>query len=188
MDAPESTPPPGYTRTDDPRQRASGGFTLGLKSHGQLVGVHPALKAVVVRAIQLTEVDFGVHDGARTLAEQKMLLARGATKTLNSRHLVKADGFGHAVDLVPWIGGRFSWAEWEPFYQIAWAMEQARREQGVEITWGGIWDRPLSALSLAGPACCQREMATYGRRHAGSDFYDGPHFQLEGRANRPGQL
>ena len=46
-------------------------FRLSQRSMDRLEGVHPDMTAVVERAIQLTEVDFGVTQGVRTLEEQK---------------------------------------------------------------------------------------------------------------------
>ena len=47
------------------------GFSLSSRSLGKLEGVHPDMVAVVKRAIELTDVDFGVTYGVRTLAEQE---------------------------------------------------------------------------------------------------------------------
>jgi peptidoglycan L-alanyl-D-glutamate endopeptidase CwlK len=44
---------------------------------------------------------------------------------MNSRHLIRSDGFGHAVDLVPWINGKPRW-EWKPIYHIAAAVRRRR--------------------------------------------------------------
>ena len=88
-------------------------FTLGANSLKELNGVHPDLVAVVRRALELSAQDFAVHDGIRTPAEQKQLVASGASQTLDSRHLT-----GHAVDLVPYINGKLRW-EWPPIYIIA---------------------------------------------------------------------
>ena len=41
-------------------------FRLSQRSIDRLEGVHPDMTAVVGRAIQLTEVDFGVTQGVRT--------------------------------------------------------------------------------------------------------------------------
>lgn len=70
--------------------------------------------------------------------EQKALVASGASQTLNSMHRPQADGFGHAVDLVPYINGKLRW-EWPAIYPIAAAVWQASRELGVPIRWGGAW-------------------------------------------------
>lgn len=80
------------------------GFVLGERSLKNLWGVHPDLVAVVKRAIQITRTDFAVIEGVRTKERQKELVRKGASKTMNSRHLT-----GHAVDIVPVKNGAISW-------------------------------------------------------------------------------
>lgn len=84
-------------------------YSLGSKSRAELKGVHPDLVGVVERAIQITTQDFSVHDGLRTEAEQREYVRTGASQTMNSMHRTQADGFGHAVDLVPFINGKLRW-------------------------------------------------------------------------------
>lgn len=105
-------------------------YTLGKRSLQNLSGVHPDLVAVVKRAIEITEQDFSVIEGIRNINRQRELYRKGATKTLNSRHLT-----GHAVDIAPWP---ISW-DWEYFYPIADAMKQAAEELEVDLEWGGDW-------------------------------------------------
>lgn len=119
-------------------------YQLGNRSKQKLEGVHPDLVAVVERAIAITEQDFSVTEGLRSIARQKQLVADGKSTTMNSRHLT-----GHAVDLVPYP---VSW-DWDYFYPIADAMKQAARELGVNLEWGGDWknfpDGPHFQLSWA---------------------------------------
>ena len=110
-------------------------YGLSQRRLGLLEGVHGDLVAVVRRAIELTTVDFSVIEGLRTLARQRELLAAGATRTLESRHLT-----GHAVDLAPWVGGTIRW-DWPLFSPVAAAMKQAAKEAGIPIEWGGDWPR-----------------------------------------------
>lgn len=152
-------------------------FAFGPRSEAELVSVHPKLVTCVRLALELSSIDFGVNDGLRTLDEQKKYLASGASHTLNSKHLPQADGFGHAVDLVPSINGKLRW-EWPPIHEIAKAMWWAAEKQGLELTWGGVWDRPLHDLN---PDAIAAEVTAYGdrRRKLGRDvFTDGPHFEL----------
>lgn len=151
-------------------------YSLGAQSRAELKGVHPKLIAVTDRGIVLTKQDFSVHDGVRTLDQQKALVRSGASKTMNSRHLVRSDGFGHAVDLVPFINGKLRW-EWEPIYKIAAAIRQAAVEQNVDLIWGGVWDRKLASLPATAEGI-KAAVAEYCRRHPGPDFIDGPHFEL----------
>ena len=108
-------------------------FVLGSKSVAKLNGVHPDLVKVVKAAIKISEVDFTVLEGLRTLTRQKQLLAAGATRTLNSRHLT-----GHAVDLGALIGGTVRW-DWPLYFKIADAMKAAAADRGIPLEWGGDW-------------------------------------------------
>ena len=84
-------------------------------------------------AITLTAQDFRVIEGLRTRERQRYLVEKGASKTMNSRHLT-----GHAVDLAPIVNGQVSW-DWKYFYPIAEAMKQAAKIKSVPIEWGGDW-------------------------------------------------
>ncbi len=121
-------------------------FVLGSKSLAKLNGVHPDLIRVVKAAIKITEVDFTVLEGLRTLTRQKQLLAAGATRTLNSRHLT-----GHAVDLGALVGGVVRW-DWPLYHKIAKAVKAAAGAEGVPVEWGGDWrfkDGPHFQLPFA---------------------------------------
>lgn len=109
-------------------------YVLGERSKSRLEGVHPDLVKVVERAIEITEVDFAVIEGLRTLSRQKELLAKGATTTLNSRHLS-----GHAVDIAAWVDGTIRW-DWPLYHRLAKAMKDAAAELEVDIKWGGDWN------------------------------------------------
>lgn len=148
-------------------------YILGSRSLANLDGVHPDLVRVVRRAITITSQDFTVYEGLRTIERQREYVARGVSKTMNSKHLPQADGYGHAVDLVPWIGGMARW-EWPAIYPVAEAMRRAARDLGVRLVWGGVWDAALNDLEDD----ATHEVAQYCERHPGPDFLDGPHYQL----------
>lgn len=160
----------------------TGKFSLGPNSLKELQGVHPELVKVVHKSVEYTTQDFGVHDGLRTLEEQKRLVASGASKTMNSMHRVQKDGFGHAVDLVPFINGKLRW-EWDPIWKIALAVDEAATELGVELVWGAVWDKPLQAYG-GSINLLKEEVEAYKKRHPGSDFLDGPHYQLSSKYRR----
>jgi len=146
-------------------------FELGRRSLEELEGVHEDLVAVVKRAIAITPQDFSVHDGIRTFEEQQELVQRGASKTLQSRHLT-----GHAVDLVPYIGGKLRW-EWGPIYVVAEAVRTAARELAVPLRWGGAWDVVFTETDVA-PEDLVAEYAARRRRAHKGVFLDGPHYEL----------
>lgn len=117
---------------------------LNVRSEKNLVGVHDDLVKVVRRAAELTEVDFIVTEGLRTKERQKELFDKGASKTMNSRHLT-----GHAVDLAAVVGHEVRW-DWPLYHKLAKAMKAAAAELGVSMVWGGDWrfkDGPHFELS-----------------------------------------
>ncbi len=108
-------------------------FILSQKSLRRLEGVHPDLVKVVKRAIQITPIDFIVVEGLRTKERQAYLVEKGASKTMNSRHLT-----GHAVDLAPIVDNKVSW-DWKHYYPLAEAVKKAAEEVKVKVEWGGDW-------------------------------------------------
>jgi len=107
-------------------------FKLSQRLIDRLNGVHPDLVSVVKHAIERSEVDFMVTEGLRTKERQKELVAAGASKTMNSRHIT-----GHAVDLAAYVNG-IRW-DWPLYEKIAKAMKQAAYELNIKIEWGGDW-------------------------------------------------
>lgn len=108
-------------------------IVLGARSLSRLEGVHPDLVRVVKKAAAMSDLDFTVLEGLRTLDRQKQLMANGATRTMNSRHLT-----GHAVDLAPMINGKVSW-DWPLYHRLAKIVKAAAAAENVPITWGGDW-------------------------------------------------
>ena len=126
---------------------------LTARDQPPLAGVHPDLLRVVERA--RLAAPFIVVEGLRTRERQERLVAIGASRTLNSRHLT-----GHAVDLAYWLDdgdgvpeqGEVRW-DWPLTRKIADAMKAAAAAEGVALVWGGDW----------------------------KSFPDGPHFELDRR-------
>ncbi|WP_447988344.1 M15 family metallopeptidase [Achromobacter spanius] len=125
-------------------------FFLSRRSLMRLAGVHPDLIDVVKLAIQRTPVDFLVVEGVRTVEQQRINVANGASQTMDSYHLPQADGLGHAVDLAPLVDGAIPWNDWAKFNELADVVKTCAAELGVPVEWGGDW----------------------------SKFKDGPHFQV----------
>ena len=148
-------------------------FTLSQRSLGRLDGVKNELHSVVTTAIGLTNVDFGVTCGLRTEKEQEDLVARGASKTMKSKHLT-----GDAVDVVAYIGGsRISW-ELNLYDDIADAFKEASVREGVGIKWGASWHIP-DLRDWEGTA--EEAMMAYidlRRSQGRRPFIDAPHFEL----------
>lgn len=121
-------------------------------SKKRLKGVHPDLVRVVNRAAKDwkdTSLTWIVTEGVRTVERQKELVAAGASKTMNSRHIPGKDGFAKAVDLAAMLDGKVRW-DWPLYDKLAKAMKAAAKVEKVPLEWGGDW----------------------------KSFKDGPHFQL----------
>ena len=121
-------------------------FKLSERSLKILSTVNPDLQKVVKRALEISEIDFGVTQGNRTQAKQNELYEQGRTTpgqivtwTRNSNHIG-----GNAVDLLPYVNGK---AEWDNngklglWPKVAEAMKQAASELNIPIAWGGDWKR-----------------------------------------------
>ncbi len=154
-----------------PAPKPSSKFTLSSRSLENLKGVKPDIVKVVKRAIEITSIDFMVFEGLRTVERQRQLVNKGASRTMNSKHIT-----GDAIDIIPIIGGKPNFADWENFYPLAKAMQQAAEELGVYVRWGGMWAR----VNKKGGEPKQW-VADYvaARKASGlSAFIDGPHFEL----------
>lgn len=108
-------------------------YRFGERSMTRLKGVHPDMVRVMELAISRSPVDFSVIEGLRTRARQVELVAKGASKTMNSRHIT-----GHAVDIAPYVAGQIRW-DWPLYKQIAPVVKAAAKELGIPIKWGGDW-------------------------------------------------
>lgn len=123
-------------------------YVFGGVSKNRLTGVHPDLAACAEKALSYGLMDFSVAQGVRTDQQQVDLYEQGRTKpgkivtwTLKSNHLLQADGYGHAIDLVPYIGGKQNWDDLQNFHFLATMMFRAAMELGVSIGWGGHWTK-----------------------------------------------
>ncbi|WP_295185509.1 M15 family metallopeptidase [uncultured Brevundimonas sp.] len=108
-------------------------FRLSSRSRARLVGVHPALIAVVEAAITRTPVDFMITEGLRTVERQAALVKAGASRTTRSRHLT-----GHAVDVAALVEGQVRW-DWPLYGRIAEAFKAAALDLKTPLIWGGDW-------------------------------------------------
>jgi len=101
-----------------------------------------------------------ITEGLRTRERQAELVRKGASRTMNSKHIV-----GKAVDVV--ILKANGEADWTPASYTAFArvVAQVALEMGVPIRWGGSW------RWISGPDC-------HDYPYVGARFFDGPHFEV----------
>jgi len=108
-------------------------FKFGKTSKAKLETVNPELAAVAEAALAHSKLDFGVTEGLRSIEKQEQLVAEGASKTMNSKHLS-----GNAIDIVAYVDGKVTW-ELQYYEEIAQSFKKAKNNLGVEIRWGGNW-------------------------------------------------
>lgn len=145
-------------------------FQLSERSLSKLDGVDAGLCRIVKVAIQVTEVDFGISQGLRTLEEQKKMYKLGASKTMNSKHLD-----GRAIDVFAYVDGAARW-EIEYYIKIAEAFKRAAEGQNIGIRWGGAWNVP--DIRKMEPKTAYHHYLREKARQKRIPFVDGPHFEL----------
>lgn len=129
-------------------------YTFGAVSRSRRAGVHPKLLRVVDRALEIAYTlgqDFSINEGVRTLDRQKWLYASGrtrkgpiVTKTLKSKHIKQADGFAHAIDLLPFPFK--SWEDVRGFELVKRAMLEAAAQLKTPLRTFS-WDSPHFELA-----------------------------------------
>lgn len=148
------------------------GFKLSKKSLERLEGVDERLVEVVKLAIEVSNIDFAVTEGLRTVERQRELVAKGASQTMKSKHIE-----GLAVDLAAYIGDRISW-EMNLYDDIADAMKYAAKEIDVPICWGAAWHIEDIREWDGTMQDAMDEYIDVRRSQGKRPFIDGPHFEI----------
>ena len=105
----------------------------------------PELRMILEEGINY--VDFSILEGARTKARQEELYKTGASKVLDSKHVVGGDSgreFSDAVDLAPFP---IDFADVSRFYYLAGVLRAVAKRLKLEgkikseLRYGGDWNR-----------------------------------------------
>lgn len=139
-------------------------------SKQRMDGLHPTLQKILNRAITISPQDFMVLEGVRS--DEQCYINHGKGRTvaqctakgvparyakpslakvtwlnnpLSSKHRKQKDGYGHAVDVVPYP---VDWNDLAKFDTIAKAMFEAQKQLKAEgaipasmyLRWGANWD------------------------------------------------
>ena len=145
-------------------------YELSEMSKAYFKNVHPDLIKIMKAAITNSPYDFRITAGARTAEEQNALYQIGRTRAGSivtkadgyrnkSNHQIKADGYGHAVDI--FVCGKYDengdyikftteeGYDDKKIREVADHIKATAKSLGLGIEWGGDWK-----------------------------FYDSPHFQI----------
>lgn len=114
---------------------------FGKTSRQRLKGVHPDLVAIAEDVVKIYDITVLQLGGVRTLDDQKDLVKTGVSKTLRSKHLLQDDGYGHAIDIAPYP---INWNDIEAFAYMAGLVRMAAEKRGIELRWGGDFNRNLN--------------------------------------------
>ena len=147
-------------------------FKLSSRSLKKLEGVNEDLVNVVLEAIKLTTVDFGVTYGLRTLEQQKELYEAGRSQTMKSKHLD-----GRAVDVVAYFGSDISW-ELNIYDDICDAFAEAARRVSIPIKWGAAWSEGDIRMYQGTAEEAMNNYIDLRRSQGRRPFIDAPHFEM----------
>ena len=145
--------------TSVPKETENPKYSFSQTSLDKMKKVHPKLVEVMKAAIENSPFDFRITDGARTAEEQFALYQIGRSKPgrivtncdgkkAKSNHQIKADGYGHAVDIFPCgviensVYRKFTSEEGydeKKLKLIANHILAVAKSKNVNIEWGGNW-------------------------------------------------
>ena len=146
-------------------------YKLGNRSKEKLEGVDERMIAIVRYAINSTKQDFSVICGLRTRDEQRVLVAKGASKTMKSKHLD-----GNAVDLMAYVdGGRW---ELKLYDEIADAMAEGARAIDTAVKWGAAWSVGDIRYWEGTMEEAMNAYVDLRRSQGRRPFIDAPHFEI----------
>lgn len=123
---------------------------LSKASIEKLSSVKPELQKVIYKSFETMPFDVIVLEGIRTKARQKELYAKGASKTMKSKHLT-----GDAVDLAPYP---IDWSDKAKFRVMAEHVLAAAKILNIKVRSGTDWDMDGDWKD--------------------EKFYDGPHIEI----------
>ena len=113
-------------------------FKFGKNSEKQLATVKPELQKVARRALEISPHDFTIVQGIRTVVQSAQNIANGTSFLSNpnkSKHIT-----GDALDFAPFINGKIDWNDYEVFWAVKKAFQQAGQELGVKLRFGADWN------------------------------------------------
>ena len=141
------------------------GFVFGKRSLENLRDVNPNLVGLLVYALKTSDIDFTIDAGVRTDKRQAELYSWGRTvvnpdtgkikgndfgmivtnkngTTNKSNHQVKANGFGEAVDLYPYINGSVKMNDSASHLKVINHIKKCAKELDINCNFGIDWKSP----------------------------------------------
>lgn len=113
-------------------------FKFGSKSLKELSTVKPALQKVAHRALELSDIDFTIVQGIRTVSQSAQNAQNGTSflkDPSKSKHIT-----GDAIDFAPLKDGKIDWNDRETFWKVALVFKRAAEELGIKVRLGADWN------------------------------------------------
>lgn len=126
---------------------------FGEASLQQLATCDVRLKRLFLDVIEVW--DCQVLEGKRSEAQQRINVANGVSKTMQSKHVYPIDGPSLAVDVAPYP---VKWNDLPRFYAFGGFVVGTARKLGIQVRWGGDWNS--------------------NREFSDQQFNDLPHFEI----------
>lgn len=139
------------------------GFELTKRDLDRLAPVHPDLRLVIMDAAKTCPIVFMVVEGLRSREQMMANYGKGRTAAelarhgipasyarpgdrkvtwlrnpFNSKHAKQADGFSHAVDLLP---APYDWKDAKLFEVVNAHIQAAAKKRQIRVRWGADWNQ-----------------------------------------------
>ena len=140
-------------------------YHFSKRSLDRLQTCHEDLQKIAKEALSLSDIDFAVTEGHRSVVRQRLLYATGKSKIDGQKKKSKHNHFpAQAFDIVACIRGKTSYQECYLAYLGGVLMTTAQRllnerQTTHALRWGGNWDQD-------------------GEIVTDQNFVDMPHFEL----------
>ena len=120
-------------------------FKFSQRSLNNLKGVHPLLVQLCQNVLSKSPYDIGILQGVRTVEQQKINMANGASQTMNSRHLPrdimyqgKKINVSCAIDFSVFVNGKLTWDN-KYYTEVVNVFKAEAQKMNIEITCGDDW-------------------------------------------------
>lgn len=104
-------------------------YYLSKQTLKNIDGIHEFIKLIIFRMIYITNVDFGVieNGGLRTIKMQNKIFKDGFSNC-DGINKVSYHQSGKAVDLVPFVDGKFTWSNKDAFIELFLTWKEAEAQ------------------------------------------------------------
>lgn len=112
-------------------------FKFSTKSINNLNTVDKKLYQLANEVLKISNIDFGISEGLRTLKTQQEYYKQGKSQCDGINQKSKHQE-GKAIDIICYINNKITWDN-KYYYYIAGLFESKAKELNINIRWGGWW-------------------------------------------------